>query len=119
MAIIRKISIIRTIVLFIKISFLIHTCEVFRLSISKQHDYYERKLDELLKEMPDYVVKYVDAKQDILALPSPFSIMYGIIKSFLTGSRLKGLSHVNRLETSHLDILKTYLWRKLVIILNL
>ena len=35
------------------------------MSISKQHDYYERKLDELLKEMPDYVVKYVDAKQDI------------------------------------------------------
>ncbi|MDM5291701.1 hypothetical protein QUF81_00085 [Peribacillus simplex] len=45
--------------------FLIYTCEVFRLSISKQHDYYERKLNELLKEMPDYVVKFVDAKQDI------------------------------------------------------
>lgn len=35
------------------------------LSISKQHDYYERKLDQLLKEMPAYVVKYVDFKQDI------------------------------------------------------
>ena len=43
----------------------IYICEVLRLSISKQHDYYERKLDELLKEMPDYVVKYVDAKQDV------------------------------------------------------
>lgn len=35
------------------------------MAISKQHEYYEKKLDELLKEMPSYVVKYVDAKQDI------------------------------------------------------
>lgn len=35
------------------------------MAISKQHEYYEKRLDALLKEMPPYVVEYVDAKQDI------------------------------------------------------
>lgn len=35
------------------------------LAISKQHEYYEQRLEELLKEMPDFVVKYVDDKWDI------------------------------------------------------
>ncbi|MBT2700880.1 tyrosine recombinase XerS [Bacillus sp. ISL-40] len=35
------------------------------MAISKQHEYYENKLETLLKEMPNYVVEYVDAKQDI------------------------------------------------------
>src|SRR3954451_10237189 len=39
--------------------------EVFFMAISKQHEKYENQLEILLKEMPDYVVKYVDAKQDI------------------------------------------------------
>ncbi|MBT2756852.1 tyrosine recombinase XerS [Mesobacillus foraminis] len=35
------------------------------MAISKQHEYYEKKLEQLLKEMPPYVVEFVDAKQDI------------------------------------------------------
>ncbi|MCS0824605.1 tyrosine recombinase XerS [Cytobacillus firmus] len=35
------------------------------LAISKQHEYYEQRLESLLKEMPEYVVKYVDDKLDI------------------------------------------------------
>ncbi|QCJ45520.1 tyrosine recombinase XerS (plasmid) [Bacillus sp. S3] len=35
------------------------------MAISKQHEHYEKKLEILLKEMPSYVVDYVDAKQDI------------------------------------------------------
>ncbi len=35
------------------------------MAISKQHEYYENKLENLLKEMPPYVVEFVDAKQDI------------------------------------------------------
>jgi len=35
------------------------------LAISKQHEYYEKRLEELLKEMPSFVVKYVDDKLDI------------------------------------------------------
>lgn len=35
------------------------------MAISKQHEYYEDKLEKILKEMPNYVVEYVDAKQDI------------------------------------------------------
>jgi integrase len=35
------------------------------MAISKQHEKYENQLEILLKEMPNYVVEYVDAKQDI------------------------------------------------------
>jgi integrase len=35
------------------------------MAISKQHEYYEKKLEALLEDMPDYVVEYVDAKQEI------------------------------------------------------
>ena len=35
------------------------------MAITKQHEYYEQRLEELLKEMPSYVGKYVDDKLDI------------------------------------------------------
>ncbi len=35
------------------------------MAISKQHEKFESQLEILLKEMPKYVVEYVDAKQDI------------------------------------------------------
>lgn len=35
------------------------------MAISNQHEKYEKELEILLKEMPTYVVEYVDAKQDI------------------------------------------------------
>ncbi|MER2005959.1 MAG: tyrosine recombinase XerS [Psychrobacillus sp.] len=35
------------------------------MAITKQHEYYEHRLEELLKEMPEYVGKYVDDKLDI------------------------------------------------------
>ncbi|RBP85989.1 site-specific recombinase XerD [Cytobacillus firmus] len=35
------------------------------MAITKQHEYYEKRLEVLLKDMPEYVVKYVDDKLDI------------------------------------------------------
>lgn len=35
------------------------------LAITKQHEYYEKRLEVLLKEMPKFVEKYVDDKLDI------------------------------------------------------
>ena len=35
------------------------------MAITKQHEYYEKRLEKLVKEMPFYVVKYVDDKWDI------------------------------------------------------
>jgi integrase len=35
------------------------------MAITKQHEYYEKRLEELLKEMPYFVVKYIDDKLDI------------------------------------------------------
>ena len=35
------------------------------MAITKQHEYYEQRLEDLVKEMPSYVVKYVDDKLDI------------------------------------------------------
>jgi len=35
------------------------------LAVTKQHEYYEKRLELFLKEMPEYVVKYVDDKLDI------------------------------------------------------
>lgn len=35
------------------------------MAITRQHEYYEKRLEELLKEMPYFVVKYVDDKMDI------------------------------------------------------
>ncbi|WP_338473391.1 tyrosine recombinase XerS (plasmid) [Niallia sp. XMNu-256] len=35
------------------------------MAITKQHEYYEKRLEKLVKEMPYYVVKYVDDKWDI------------------------------------------------------
>lgn len=34
------------------------------MAITKQHEYYERRLEELLKEMPDFINEYVEAKMD-------------------------------------------------------
>lgn len=35
------------------------------MAITKQHEYYENRLENLLKEMPSFVVNYVDDKLDI------------------------------------------------------
>jgi integrase len=35
------------------------------LAVTKQHEYYEKRLEVLIKDMPDYVGKYVDDKLDI------------------------------------------------------
>ena len=54
------------------------------MAITKQHEYYEKRLEKLLKEMPYYVVKYVDDKWDIRS-PLLSITMYEILKSFLCG----------------------------------
>lgn len=48
------------------------------MAISKQHEYYEKKLEQLLKEMPYYISEYVDAKQDTR---SPLTL-YNYVRDF-------------------------------------
>ena len=48
------------------------------MAITKQHEYYEKRLEKLVKEMPFYVVKYVDDKWDIR---SPLTL-YNYIRDF-------------------------------------
>ena len=48
------------------------------MAITKQHEYYEKRLEKLLKEMPFYVVKYVDDKWDIR---SPLTL-YNYVRDF-------------------------------------
>ena len=48
------------------------------MAITKQHEYYEKRLEKLVKEMPFYVVKYVDDKWDIR---SPLTL-YNYVRDF-------------------------------------
>src|SRR3954466_4666710 len=48
------------------------------MAITKQHEYYEKRLEALLKEMPFFVVKYVDDKLDIR---SPLTL-YNYVRDF-------------------------------------
>jgi integrase len=48
-------------------------CEVSPMAITKQHEYFEKQLEKLIKEMPFYVVKYVDDKMDIRSSTTLFN----------------------------------------------
>jgi integrase len=48
------------------------------MAITKQHEYYEKRLEKLLKVMPEYVIKYVDDKLDIR---SPLTL-YNYVRDF-------------------------------------
>lgn len=48
------------------------------MAITKQHEYYENRLQKLLKEMPEFVVRYVDDKLDIR---SPLTL-YNYVRDF-------------------------------------
>lgn len=48
------------------------------MAVSKQHEYYENRLEELLNEMPYFVVKYVDNKLD---LRSPLTL-FNYVRDF-------------------------------------
>ena len=75
------------------------------MSISKQHDYYERKLDELLKEMPDYVVKYVDAKQDIRSPLTLFNYVRDYLEFFnwLIAEAIVPCKSIKDIKPEHLE----------------
>jgi integrase len=51
---------------------------VSTLALTRQHEYYENRLNELLKEMPPFVVNYVDDKLDIR---SPLTL-YNYVRDF-------------------------------------
>jgi integrase len=74
------------------------------MAISKQHEYYEKKLEALLKEMPDYVVEYVDAKQDIR---SPITLFNYIrdYKEFFNWLMAEGIPKCKRLKDISPEIL--------------
>lgn len=48
------------------------------MAITRQHEYYEKRLNNLLKDMPYFVVKYVDDKLDIR---SPLTL-YNYVRDF-------------------------------------
>ncbi|WP_309246363.1 tyrosine recombinase XerS [Cytobacillus oceanisediminis] len=85
------------------------------LAISKQHEYYEQRLESLLKEMPEYVVKYVDDKLDIRSPLTLFNYVRDF-KEFFNWLIAEGIVHcdsvkgipVESLEFLSLDAANNY-----------
>jgi hypothetical protein len=67
------------------------------MAISKQHEYYEKKLDALLKEMPDYVAEYVDAKQDIRSPITLFNYVRDY-REFFNWLMAEGIARIAKCE---------------------
>ena len=76
------------------------------MAITKQHEYYEKRLEELLKEMPDYVIKYVDDKLDIR---SPLTL-YNYVrdyKEFFGWLIAEGIVEFNSIKEIPVEVLAT------------
>lgn len=76
------------------------------MAITKQHEYYEKRLEELVKEMPYYVVKYVDDKFDIR---SPLTLYNYVrdFKEFFSWLLSEGIVEVKSIKEVPVDTLAT------------
>ena len=76
------------------------------MAITKQHEYYEKHLEKLLKEMPDYVVKYVDDKLDIR---SPLTLYNYVrdFKEFFNWLIVEGIVESNNIKEIPVEVLAT------------
>ncbi|MBG9587218.1 tyrosine recombinase XerS [Cytobacillus firmus] len=75
------------------------------MAVTKQHEYYEKRLYALLKEMPDYVVKYVDDKLD---LRSPLTLYNYVrdFKDFFNWLLIEGIVDCKSIKEFSVDILE-------------
>lgn len=76
------------------------------MAITKQHEYYEKRLEALLKEMPFFVVKYVDDKLD---LRSPLTLFNYVrdYKEFFQWFMAEGIVKSNSLKEFPVSALAT------------
>ncbi|RHW36013.1 tyrosine recombinase XerS [Neobacillus notoginsengisoli] len=75
------------------------------MALSKQHEYYEKRLERLLKEMPDYIVSYVDAKQDIRSPLTLFNYVrdYREFLNWLISEGIADVDHIKNVSTQTLE----------------
>src|SRR3954451_6778977 len=74
------------------------------MAISKQHEKYENQLEILLKEMPDYVAEYVDAKQDIRSPITLFNYVRDY-REFFNWLVAEGIAKCERINDISPDLL--------------
>jgi len=76
------------------------------LAITKQHEYYEKRLEALLKEMPSFVVKFVDDKLDIR---SPLTLYHYVrdYKEFLQWLMSEGIVSSTSIKDFPVEALST------------
>ncbi|MEH6955150.1 tyrosine recombinase XerS [Neobacillus drentensis] len=76
------------------------------MAISKQHEKYEKQLEILLKEMPTYVVEYVDAKQDNRSPLTLFNYVRDF-RDFFYWLITEGIAKCEQIKDIPTDILAT------------
>src|SRR3954451_20896458 len=76
------------------------------MAITKQHEYYEKRLEKSIKEMPDYVVKYVDDKLDIRSPLTLFNYVRDF-KEFFNWLIVEGIVESNSIKEIPIDVLAT------------
>jgi integrase len=79
---------------------------VLLLAISKQHEKYETQLEILLKEMPKYVVEYVDVKQDIRSPITLFNYVRDF-REFFNWLIAEGIAKCNQVKDISPETLAT------------
>ncbi|NRD81008.1 tyrosine recombinase XerS [Bacillus sp. BRMEA1] len=67
------------------------------MAISKQHEKFQNQLEILLKEMPEYVVEYVDAKQDIRSPLTLFNYVRDF-RDFFNWLIAEGIANYERIK---------------------
>lgn len=76
------------------------------MAITKQHEYYEKRLEKLLIEMPDYVIKYVDDKLDIRSVLTLYNYVRDY-KKFFGWLIAEGIVEFNSIKEIPVEVLAT------------
>ncbi|WP_276705715.1 site-specific integrase [Caldibacillus debilis] len=76
------------------------------MALSKQHEYYEKRLDEIIKEMPPFVVEYVDDKWDHRSPLTLFNYVRDF-QSFFSWLMSEGLVQCESIRTFPVEALAT------------
>jgi hypothetical protein len=76
------------------------------MAVTKQHEYYEKRLEALLKEMPFFVVKYVDDKLDIRSPLTLFNYVRDY-KEFFQWLMAESLVECKSMKEIPIDVLAT------------
>ena len=74
------------------------------MAITKQHEYYEKRLEKIAKEMPYYVIKYVDDKWDIRSPLTLFNYLRDF-KEFFSWLIAEGIVDCQRIKDIPIEAL--------------